>query len=324
MLFCDAFALLSFRIICQGGYKVLIDGREFAVYESGALCSINIADIDSAGTLTSYPAAYTLHTAVIIPQESAQQIVSFKCERSGQSGTEEQGILWLDCAVDTLMNAFSVSDEADSNKVRNNLLKAVTAQSGELKLKTVYAAFNNCLELEYLPPINFQGNSSRNYCSFRNCKKVKKIILRDFKPIDMIHMFYRNSELEIINWENTDFSLLTNATEGIVETEQLNMPMLDLSKAKDLTKLDCYGSKNAPLNELKGLLVSSAASFSGYAPQINIAYTGLNRAALITLFESLPIVSGGQKINISSAEGAAELTEEDLNIAITKGWEVMQ
>ena len=78
------------------------------------------------------------------------------------------------------------------------------------------------------------------------------------------------------------------------------------------------------MDGFKGLRVSNQAPFSGSTPQINVSYTGMDRAALVQLFNDLPTVSGGQVINITGCTGSADLTEDDKSIATNKGWDITE
>jgi hypothetical protein len=74
---------------------------------------------------------------------------------------------------------------------------------------------------------------------------------------------------------------------------------------------------------VKGLVVSSSAPFSNAnTPQLSVAYSGMTRAALVTLFNSLPTVTDDQVCDVTGATGAADLDATDLAIATGKGWTV--
>jgi hypothetical protein len=60
-----------------------------------------------------------------------------------------------------------------------------------------------------------------------------------------------------------------------------------------MTKLGIYsGTAANAMTGIKGITVSNEAPFTGTSPQIDIRYTGLNRAALVNLFKSLPYNNG--------------------------------
>lgn len=63
---------------------------------------------------------------------------------------------------------------------------------------------------------------------------------------------------------------------------------LTFSPMEIMTKLSLAGTSSYPSYGIKSVVVSNAAPFDGASPQINLNYTGLDRAALINLFKSLP------------------------------------
>lgn len=325
VLISDKYPVFSFSVNCEGGYKVLVGQEEYSAFDSGELCVINIADLaDFENTLTNYPEALALYRLTLTPVNENADITSFKCERSQESGTQEQGVLWVHLAVDGFLDSFSVSDDSDLKKVRNRDIRAITSSSGEIKVKSVYGAFNECGELSYVPVINYGNSLSKNYCSFRNCSKLSKVTLKNFIPQDMISMFQNSQALSRVIFESSNFAFLTNALNIFNECPNLDMPLFDLSSGNNLRKISCAGTSQKPMTGFKGLKVSSAAPFNQSAPQIDVSYTGMDKESLKTLFESLPQVSAGQKINITGSQGSADLTQEDIATAVNKGWEVLQ
>ena len=51
--------------------------------------------------------------------------------------------------------------------------------------------------------------------------------------------------------------------------------------------------------------------------------TGMNREAIIALFQSLPMITGDRAVTVRDTLGAADLSEEDMAIARGKGWKVV-
>lgn len=324
-LLSDKYPAFAFSAEAEGGYKVLLNGGDFGVYASGGQCALNIADLpSSAATLVSCPEALSVYVFTVSPVKENAEIKNFKCTRSNSSGTQEQGLLWLHSAVSGLMDRISVSDDNDSKKVRNRIIEAVTCSQEEIKVKDVYGAFNECSALKYCAPLNYMENASKNYCTFRNCSNLKRLIFRNFKPLDMINMFANMSSLETAEFKNADFSALTSAIGAFINAESLQMSRWDLSGAVQLKKVECRGTRQKPIPGFKGLKVSSSAPFNESAPQIDVSYTGMDKNAVLELFDSLPQVQSGQKINITGTPACETLSEEDLQTAVNKGWEVLQ
>jgi hypothetical protein len=97
---------------------------------------------------------------------------------------------------------------------------------------------------------------------------------------------------------------------------------LDFSEGAQVKKLVIGGTSSVPLPWFKGLTVSASAPFDGTSPQLDVAYTGMTRDALVTLFDSLPTVSDSQVCNVTGASGAADLSAADIAVATAKGWSI--
>ena len=81
---------------------------------------------------------------------------------------------------------------------------------------------------------------------------------------------------------------VVDATELVTATGAIQAVDLDLSANDIITKLTAKGTSGALAN-LSSVLVSNEASFdNATSPQIDASYTGLNRTALVNLFNSLP------------------------------------
>jgi len=78
------------------------------------------------------------------------------------------------------------------------------------------------------------------------------------------------------------------------------------------------------LNSLR-LTNASAGQWTGTSPQINVSFTSLSTAALVTLFNDIAAqgIVVSKTINITSATGAAGLTAADRLILTSKGWTII-
>lgn len=322
LLLCDKYPSLNFSAACAGGYKVLIDDEVYSSYDSGSLCNINIADISSPGILADYPEALTLHTVKICPQNANTEISSFKCMAANASVKEEHGILWAHFNIGGTINLYLAFSRSNM-EYTNPLLEAVTARDNLLKVSSIQETFYSCSKLKYLPVFDFSYTNSSISATFYSCSLLKEVNIKNAMLSNVYNSFTNASEIEMINFSDPQWDKLQTASEFMVNLPKLDMPMLDLSEADILESVKCYGTAQTPMNGFKGLTVSSEAKFTGSSPQIKVDYTGLDRAALKTLFESLPQVSAAQKISIIGALGANDLSEEDLAQATDKGWEVL-
>jgi len=118
------------------------------------------------------------------------------------------------------------------------------------------------------------------------------------------------------NTPTISISSVTTMNNYLDSAFEFYMTTLDLSSGSALTKLYI---NNTP--GLKGLTVSSTAPWGTNTPQIDITNCGLDRAALIALFNSLGTVTS-KTIKITGNIGVPELTATDLLIATNKGWTV--
>ena len=82
----------------------------------------------------------------------------------------------------------------------------------------------------------------------------------------------------VINMNN----FLTNAI-------ALKNTVFDIREAKTAAIIGCYGTSSKFMGNLKSLRISNEAPFDSItSPQINVSYTGMNRIALVQLFNDLP------------------------------------
>ena len=99
-----------------------------------------------------------------------------------------------------------------------------------------------------------------------------------------------------------------NATEinNFLNYDSSYSEILDLSNLSKMEKVAVNGTVDRKMEGLKGLLVSPNAPFTGSSPQINVSYTGLNKSALVSLFESAPYNVGYTKVgNPTIVDGVA-------------------
>lgn len=342
---------LGFTATCTGGYNVFIDGTQYgSTYASGSQCNITWSNYTAtAGESITTPSALTAHKIWIEPATEGNNITAFHLDRVAASGTEAQGLLW---AHFNLTNQITPAFLAGrSGQYTNAIAKAITAKNNVLNVSSSMNSFVfNAAVLEYIPVID-GNNETVNCASSFAGSGVLKITIKNFKmsATNSTYVFY-NSKVQEIVFKNVDTSAVSNFTyffglatnlkklpndmdyssatimPSILQNNtSLQDTVLDVSSATGLTRLGCYGSSASNfIGGLKGLRVSNEAPFDfATSPQITVQYTGMDRAALVQLFNDLPTVSAGQKIQITGATGASDLTAEDRAIAENKGWEIM-
>lgn len=337
----SAYDNLGFAATCEGGYNVFIDGVQYGdTYASGAQCSITWSQYSAtAGFSVTKPQALSAHIVQIVPA-GGNNITAFACKRVVASGMEQQGVLW---AHFNISNAIALADSFYYFGVFNMpLLTAVTAKEDMLKILSMGSAFGST-PLAYIAQIDGSGASasSLSFPFNGNNGNLSKVRLKNFpSSVYFRGTFSGKSGLKKIKSEGCALSLHSSdevfrgcaalseipvfdwsgcitAKTFLTGAQNIQPFVLDLGYANVLT---AFGITNTP--NFKGLLVSPQAPFTGSSPQINVSYTGLDQAALVALFNSLPTVTAGQVINVTGAVGAASLTAEQLAIATNKGWTV--
>lgn len=353
-LLCDTRYPIGFTATATGGYIVNIDGEFYGSYNSNA--QFSMADWSSYTDTEGYPIDYPTgatkaHIIDILPQTSGGDITAFQCKRVAASGREEQGVLWAHLNLTNAISIYNIFGSESS--YRNTLLEAITAKNNLItyivsstgNTSGLYGSFANCSSLEYLPILKAENQTypSGTYISFRNVS-VKKVIIKNNNGQETFGML-NNTNIEEFIVENgfmlgsgmasgngavspIKLKKFPKINENKYATFRLNSaPALEPTNIDDRfndirTAFHFYGTASN-LTNLKSLRVSSSAPFD-YAtpPQINVNYTGMDRSALVQLFEDLPTVSDGQIISIVGATGASDLTADDELIATAKGWTI--
>ena len=337
---------LGFSVTCTGGYNVYIDGVQYgSTYASGAQCSItwSTSGITTGDDITT-PSALKAHKIWVEPATEGDNITNFTIKRVAASGTEQQGVLW---AHFNLNNSIKVS-LSGYNQV-NQILQAITSKNNILHASDLALFAYNCPSLTYCTVINCDNNQVTIGTSFPSCSNIKQISIKNATAKqDFSYTFNNCLLLEKVSFKNVDTSGATNfnhafnsclrlknlpeglrfdnaqyMTNFLVSARYLNDTVLDVSSATKLKIIGCYGTNDRFMSGFKGLRVSDEAPFdNATAPQINVCYTGMDRNALVQLFNDLPTVTGGQIINITGCTGASNLTGNDMDIAINKGWTI--
>lgn len=343
---------LGFSATVTGGYSVYINGVKYADFASSAVCSIDWAAYSATtGRGITTPAAYTAHIIEIYPKVNGNNISAFRGARIAASGEESQGILW---AHFNITNVIQLNNAFGSySNYKNPLLHAITAKNNRLLVSNCFGMIATSTSsnplLSYLPVMDLSQNTASFALSDFFCQgMVKEAVLKGITSTvtSMRNIFNANPSLKravliscdlsrVTDWLNCHFNnrslvklpaynyaAAVDMGNFITDAVSLADISLNLSAANSLTRIGCYGSAAYPMRGFKGLKVSSAAPFTGSAPQINLSYTGMDRAALLALFASLPTVSAGQVCVITGASGAAALTPGDIQIATGKGWTV--
>ena len=127
----------------------------------------------------------------------------------------------------------------------------------------------------------------------------QKVSLRSGQDPTFDYGFDSNGRLVFANKNATEINNFLNYDSSYSE-------ILDLSNLSKMEKVAVNGTVDRKMEGLKGLLVSTNAPFTGSSPQINVSYTGMNKSALVSLFESVPYNVGYTKVgNPTIVDGIA-------------------
>ena len=301
--------------VSSGTYDVYIDDVLYDTTASGTQTDIDFstlgAEYVSIGTCTT-PEELVLHKIMIKPTTSGETITRFRCARTiGASGTQAQGCLWAHLELKNNI-ALSALFNAETTTYTNNNLYSVTAKNNTLRAALSNFSFKNT-NVVYLPYIIHDSSGSYGIFTSVKCKRIKVNItgnissIRNFlteatqlEKLDT-NISTQNKLMDTTNnyrsYKNTyklkqlpcnKFNALSSVNEFVISNTSLYPTKLDISDNKDLTILGTYGTSTYPMRGLRGLKVSNEAPFTGSSPQINVSYTGLDRDALVELFESMP------------------------------------
>ena len=317
----------------SGTYDVFVDGIKQATTASGTATTLTWQTLSlTSGYDVTYPEALRTHIVRIAPSLGTNTITRL------EGNVSNKGTLWAHItATNAIHYEYTFKDNA--------ALEAVTTPTGELLVDWYPGIFQNCTSLKINPVINC--TTSGNYYdtfAFRNTR-VKKITIKNATINYSTDAFRENpnlEEVELINSKMQFDDRSFNSCHKLKNIPQiwlvgnhflrfinpgltgLENTFLDFSLDTGyVNRIDVSGTSTNRVDGLKGLVVSPSSPLAdSSSPQINISYTGLDRAALVNLFNSMPTVTNSQVCNITGATGAADLTAEDLAIATNKGWTV--
>lgn len=324
-----------------GTYDVYVDGIKQATTASGTATTLDWATLAlTSGKDVTNPTHLRTHIVRVTPSTSTNTITYFSL---AANSSENQGLLW---AHDTTNNDVVYNNAFGKELApiyKCPVLQAVTAIRGYITCR--YAAFNGCNSLVEVPEIKIAVTSQ---IMFKNCTALKKVIFADatvrgdsdyglFQGCTSLREinvrsgalaaysgpFYECNSLKSLPpciFASSNYASNLNMLKGCTSLEDT---VLDWSQATAWKRLVIGGTSTARIDGLKGLTVSNQAPFDhATSPQIDVSYTGLDRAALINLFNSMPTVTASQVCNITATTGAADLTAADLAIATSKGWTI--
>lgn len=328
--------------VSAGNYDVFIDGVKYTTASSGATTTLDWQTLNLAtGWNTTYPETLKTHIVRITPSTAGATISNV--QHVAISGQANQGTLWAHFSVDS---AISLERFGHNTNVNLPILEAVTSPNNELQITGIlHMAFGNAQNLVTIPKLikSTTGNCDVSY-AFKDCRKLKRIELENINMTSSYNEFQNCYEITEIKTKNCTLGLSTGRHFSVcyklkripniisnnvygsfvcVDLWSLEPTYFDLSANTNISQIVLRASSGHTARGIKGLVVSSSTPLTGGdRPEIDVSRTGMDRIALVTLFNSLPTVTAGQICVITGATGAADLTAEDLAIATGKGWTV--
>lgn len=348
----DYSAYSTFSVSCSvknsGTYDVYIDGIKYATTASNTSTVINWQTLNLAsGYDVTYPQELRTHIVRVTQSDPTKDLNSIEMGAGGNIANKKS-VLWVHINMSYAIQAFKAFGE--TKRMTDSLLEAITSNGGVFKTTSAGQMIAGQNKLKTIPIIDMQNSTGGiAYFAYNSyADNLKKVHIRNLKQTgDMANAEpFSYTKIKEIIFENSTvcwwpgfFSAyclgLEKLPEGLYHPTgaqplavnngwwNLKDTVLDLSQRTGLTYVQIRGNSNSQrLDGLKGLTVSPSAPLNGNSPQVDVKYTGLDRSALINLFNSLPTVSAGQVCNIVGATGAADLTAADLAIATNKGWTV--
>lgn len=319
----------------SGTYDVYVDGIKQATTASGTATTLTWQTLAlTSGYNVTYPAPLRTHIVSIIPTVSTNTFSAVQA--TPDSFVSQQGLLWVHFNISNAISLYKFST-MDYNSITNPILEAITSQGDALKVSNLSYAFAKTPKLfsiptllgtgtisssnaffyaENLEKVSFSGGNYNGFAMFQFASKLKRIYTEQGANFYGNELFFNATSLKKL--PEVDWNQLSVMTAMINNTSDLESFFVNLGTNKSLTRLQLKLT-----NSLTGITVSNEAPFnSATSPQLDVSYTGLNRDALVNLFNSMPTVIAGQVCNVTGCMGADDLTAEDLAIATGKGWTV--
>lgn len=338
----SSYPKLSFlATVSAGDYDVFIDYVKYTTASSGATTTLDWQTLNlSTGWNTTYPETLKTHIVRITPSTAGATISNV--QHVAISGQVNQGTLWAHFSVDS---AISLERFGHNTNVNLPILEAVTSPNNELQITgLLHMAFGNAQNLVTIPKLikSTTGNCDVSY-AFNDCRKLKRIELENINMTSSFNEFQNCYEITEIKTKNCTLgnstgrhfshcyklkripNIISNNVYGVfvcADLWALEPTYFDLSANTSISQIILQASSGHTVRGIKGLVVSSSTPLAGDSPQINVSNTGMDRIALVTLFNSLPTVSAGQVCQITGATGANDLTSEDIAVAVNKGWTI--
>lgn len=301
-------------------YDVYVDGVKVATTAHSTVTTIDWGALYTAGTIvgghnTTHPSNLVTHVVRVTPSVSTDTLTH--CTLSNITGQTVQGLFWTHYQLSNpirMTAAFGFE-----NSQRGKLMEALTAKNNKITYTVssstsasgLYGTFAGCSSLVQIPVLEAENTTygTKAYYAFYQVP-AKKVVIKNNKGTETLALINRSNiqELDIENGVVLQSEVNTaedahnapnlkhlpaiSSTQGtslrVYGVPALTDTVIDDSSNASRSLFRFYGTSTSPTLGLKGLTVSNQAPFDGASPQINVSHTGLSRAALVNLFNSMP------------------------------------
>jgi hypothetical protein len=209
------------------------------------------------------------------------------------------------------------------------LLSATNLPTSMSACTTLGSLFNGCVSLQQVVmPATMSAAASSWLNAFLQCFSLRTVTLPTTQLTGLTGFqstFNNCPSLTTINNFNRIGDTATTANNYIDATSAFGVVAgaTGGTLVGKFSKFDWTGTVGI-ITGLSTLRLSNVATgqWGGTSPQINISYSNMSQAALVTLFGDLQTVTG-KTINITASTGAAALTAPERAIATGKGWSII-
>lgn len=207
-------------------------------------------------------------------------------------------------------------------------LKSITLPTQTFSGCNMTSAFFNNYSLEVVTlPANMGISTTTWGTSFSGCTGLEVITLPTTQITGIVaatSMFLSCKNLRTIN--NIDKLGNISTTGGgitISSWDIINIKSLVFPQRFALLQIQGTTTERSQLESLR-LTNTGTLQWTGASPQINISFTNIGYANLVTLFNDIAAQGNitGKTINITSCTGASSLTASDRLILTSKGWTI--
>lgn len=330
----SAYNLFGFRarVSNSGTYDVYIDGVKKYTIASDSDTMINWQTLAlETGYNTIYPMALKTHIVRVTPTVQTNNITMIQHR---YVGTENSGTLWAHFSINnSIALGYFARAVFTSTGYNGNipLLDAITANKDCIVTSDLGSLAQGCTSLKYLPyfeATNF-SNAVPAQRFIKGCNNLRTVKLKNI-ILTQDQVFFDTPSLEKIQAQNAyvqdngyvfsnvpklknlipiDIKNTADTRSQYFLSNCRNIPdtFIDLSNSNKKRIFTIEASSSNRIDALKGLVLSPEAPFDNTtSPQIKVNYTGLDRAALVNLFKSMPYNVAYEKVgNPTIVDGVA-------------------